>query len=98
MFEDLKQPIFDVKDNRDTLGFDQSAKAGVNNYFENYSNICLERTKDNSNKLDKNNSQLSDDSCFKVPKCIVKGKRLDIMPQHLKNGLSGKYLGMILNH
>ena len=48
-----------------------------------------ERTKDNS-KLNESNS-ISDHSCFKVPKSIVKSGR----NENPAPGLSGKYIGMI---
>ena len=47
------------------------------NFFESNSNICYDRTKDNSNKVDKHEiSLLSEESQFKVPKTIIKGRSM----------------------
>lgn len=78
--------------------------ASGTNFFENTSNICFDRTKDNSNKLDKNDqSQLSEESQFKVPKMIMKGRMCNHNATsnqdsfHLiGSGLSSKYLAGIL--
>jgi hypothetical protein len=47
------------------------------NYFESGSNNCFDRTKDNSNKFEKQDD-FSEESQFKVPKTIlnVKGRMI----------------------
>jgi hypothetical protein len=52
----------------------------------------MEKTKDNSKLQD----LTSDDSCFKVPRSIVRRPDIPCSSQSIyASGLSGKYLGMI---